>query len=219
MVIYITKLPNRSVTVRRLASIATLVLALAATGCAHAVPPDTSPAASMGVRPLQPFGSEPELMPALSFEPLAGRLDIRAPQPVYVTVVEVDPATQAQTVVFPELGRAPLRVAGAISLQLALSRAGALALANGDTGQPKRRANRGPCATDAARWGDEVGACAGRLTDEHPDAPARTVLVIASTDTLVVAGGEGTAAWRIPDEMPAEWAAVYVWAGARPAAP
>lgn len=164
-------------------------------------------------------------MPALTFEPAAGRLQISAPHPVYVTVVEVDPATQARTVVFPELGRAPVRVAGALSLELELSRDLAPFAPARGSGQPAPESNRGRCATTADATTTIAPECAATLRATAGGAPVRTVLVIASTDTLVVAetdasnGRRGTAAWRIPDEMPAEWAAVYVWPGARPPAP
>ena len=205
---------------RRASSIPTLLLALAAAGCARQPSPVVDAAPVAGVEPLQPFGSEPALMPALTFEPLAGRLDISAPLPVYVTVVEVDPTTQAQTVVFPEVGRAPLRVAGSLSLQLELSRGVGGDALRRRAGQAEGDHNRGRCATGSAGSGEE-GASHCRSTTAAPpgETPSRTVLVIASTDTLVVGGGRGTMAWRIPDEMPGDWAAVYVWAGARPAAP
>lgn len=205
--------------VRRVASLSTLLLVVAALGCARAASTTGSAPPVAGVEPLQPFGSEPALMPALAFEPLAGRLDITAPQPVYVTVVEVDPATQSRTVVFPELGRAPLRVAGALSLQLTLARVGASRTRPRRAGHDVPGANRGPCATVAAEA--SAADCPDPSETVSDAAPARTVLVIASTDTLVVpeGGGEGTSAWRIPDEMPGEWAAVYVWAGTRPPPP
>ena len=95
-----------------------LVLALVAlalaTACHRGAPAVTR------VAPLQLFGAEPDLMPALGFEPVAGVLTVSAQHPVFVTVVEVDPATQARDVVFPETGATPLRVSGEMSLQLAL---------------------------------------------------------------------------------------------------
>lgn len=136
------------------------------------------------VEPLQLFGAEPELMPALGFEPLGGILSVSAKQSVFVTVVEIDPATQARTVVFPERGARPLRVSGEMSLQLELRR------------------------------GDDP-------------LPARGILVIASADSLVIAPPIGPresaergvgGVWAIPEVMPEQWAAVYVWPAKRQAA-
>ena len=106
-----------------------LVLALVAlalaTACHRGAPAVTR------VAPLQLFGAEPDLMPALGFEPVAGVLTVSAQHPVFVTVVEVDPATQVRDVVFPETGATPLRVSGEMSLQLALQRRGAALPARG----------------------------------------------------------------------------------------
>lgn len=219
MVIHITKRRLVPVSLRRSTTIATLVAALAAVGCARATATAPAPAAApvTGVAPLQPFGSEPALMPALSFEPLGGRLEISAPQPVYVTVVEVDQATQARTVVFPEVGRAPLRVAGTLSLDLALSRDGVTGVMAERAGQEARDNNRGHCATHDAQPPRERPPCGEE--DDLTGAPVRTVLVIASTDALVVADRPGGSGWRIPEELPGDWAAVYVWTGARSRAP
>ena len=169
---------------------------------------------ALGVEPLQLFGAEPELMPALQFEPSEGTLLVTARRPVFVTVVEVDPRTQDRTVVFPESGRAPLRVSGEIAFQLPLRRGGD---ATSPSGRIAGHANRGSCATEGAAAASATARCptaavaAGR---GDARAPMRGVLVIASTDSLVVAGepGEGLPrAWTIPDEMPEAWAAVYVW--------
>jgi hypothetical protein len=219
MVMHVTRSGVAPVPLSRSSSIALLLVAVAAGGCARLVAPANPASPQVGVEALQPFGSEPELMPALAFEPRAGRLDISAPRPVYVTVVEVDPATQAHTVVFPELGRAPLRVAGALSLQLELSRTDDVVAERAPSGRDESGANRRRCATVSAGTVDGSVHCPASVETEAPGAPARTVLVIASTDTLVVAGAGGVSAWRIPNEMPAEWAAVYVWAGTRPSAP
>lgn len=136
------------------------------------------------VEPLQLFGAEPELMPALGFEPLGGVLSVSAKQSVFVTVVEIDPATQDRTVVFPERGGRPLRVSGEMALQLELRR------------------------------GDDP-------------LPARGILVIASADSLVIEpptspgatpGAARGGAWTIPEVMPEQWAAVYVWPAPRQAA-
>lgn len=132
------------------------------------------------VEPLQLFGAEPELMPALGFEPLGGVLSVSAKQSVFVTVVEIDPATQDRTVVFPERGGRPLRVSGEMALQLELRR------------------------------GDDP-------------LPARGILVIASADSLVieppaVPGAARDRSWTIPEVMPDQWAAVYVWPAPRQAA-
>ena len=86
------------------------------TGCLH---PQV-----VGVAPLQLFGAAPEVMPALSFEPVSGTLGVSARRPVYVTVVEIDPRTQQRRVAFPGSDDSPVRVEGNVELDLALERVG-----------------------------------------------------------------------------------------------
>jgi len=179
-----------------------------AQGCHRASPPE------VGVEPLQLFGAEPELMPALQFEPEEGTLVVSARQPVYLTVVRVDPTSQVRTVVFPESGRAPLRVSGQVSLQLASLRLGEASLASGQAGAAD---NRGGCTTTGAAWG-AANACAGSARAAERREATDGILVIASQGSLVVPTNEtagSPAGWGIPDEMPELWAAVYVWPPAR----
>lgn len=151
------------------------------------------------VQPLQLFGAAPDLMPGLSFEPVEGVLTVSAARPVFLTVLEVDPATQARTVVFPEPGAKPLRVSGEVALQLSLLR--------GDDPLPSRGLLVIASRDSLVVAGDSSGT--SRATTSGAGATARD-----RGDAATPASGDRSS-WAIPAEMPEQWAAVYLWAPTR----
>lgn len=135
-------------------------------------------APTTAVAPLQLFGDEPSLMPQLAFDPAVGVLTVSAMQPVYVTVLEVDPATQARAVLFPEAGRRPLRVSGDVALGLRLQSVagprGLLVIASADSlvvAQEDRTVAGG-----SARWQvpDQMPAAWAAVYLPHEPLDART---------------------------------------------
>lgn len=164
------------------------------------------------------FGSAPSMMPNISYDVTSGLISVDSGAPVYLTVLAVEPRTGQLSVVFPPPGREKL-LSNDLAIQLDLSDEAPVASIGGSE---LDAINRGRCANPSRAPSGGIPSCVpGPSNAVQPMAPARSILVIATSEPIVVpndsanpAKGRGIRRF-LPDQWAGAWLRTASTSGGR----